>query len=62
MASSLPTRRQREAMRHHRQMPHIVTQAEVMRQLKLTHSNDFYRLFYRCTITEAKEAYQKNEE
>ena len=45
-------------MQKHRLAPDTLRQADIKRKLKLTHSNDFYRLFYRCTIIDSREDYQ----
>jgi hypothetical protein len=54
-----PTKLERDLMQRYRLAPHLLSQAEVMRKLKLGKDyHKFYRLFHRCTIADSKEDYQ----
>lgn len=43
-----PTVKQRKVMREHISAPHLLPQIDVIKRLKITDTNSFYRLFYRC--------------
>lgn len=49
------TKRQRDVMKQHLAAPHMTTQATVIRKLKLSDTNAFYRLAYRVIKADALE-------
>jgi len=56
MAHQPPTKKQMEVMAKRLANPHFLSQAEVIRQLKLSDSNEYYRIFERCIIANRKDS------
>lgn len=56
MAYQLPTKKEREIIRLRLNNPHLHTQAEVIKKLKLKDGNHYYRVFERSIIADRKEA------
>lgn len=62
MAHLLPTKKEREIIRLRLSNPHLHTQAEVIKKLKLKDSNNYYRVFERSIIADRKEELMNKEE
>ena len=62
MAYSAPSKKQKEVMRRRLANPFVVTQAQVIRELKLADSTHYYRVFERCVIANRKEQIQGEDE
>lgn len=62
MAYSAPTKKQQEAMRRRLANPFLVSQAQIIKELKLSDSTHYYRVFERCVIANRKEQIKGEDE